>query len=714
MKELNIRLRPIAYRQVEAPWLGNLRPYEYQKRVVERVEQALEARETLCLLVVTPTGSGKTLAAYAASIRGNIEAFGVYPTNELIKDQERALQEWLDPRKEYRLLRIDSRELDRWEVAMGESGHAPTLETLLNWHPTVLTNPDILFYVFFGLYGAQKEGLNTIQQQLFTRIGQYRIFIFDEFHLYNIKQMADTAFLMGTLHAIQPNYGRVFLFASATPQATFRELLVRMGLPVETITGEPVPEGPDTRRVAQSLYLTFLPADLRAWRGSERLMDFLPKVKEFLRQHPAARLVVILDSVADAMRLASTMREHFPDRPVGEVHGFSSPQERDSALLQPITVGTSTIEVGVDFVGERAKDVLLFEARTSSQFIQRLGRIARHKKPSDSVPNWAVVLVPEYVYHFLTEKLIEGKEYDRKELYQWIEEAYRAPEDFKNYLQHHAPAEFYAARKGVIEPLFMRDERSSIREALGRLSETLTGVSERQARARYDQYQKERILAPLLTFRGSGLEVAILDERGTDAGFPIKRYDLMFLLRRGIFEELSPEEFEKHLEMLQEHWPEEVAMERRYSQLIESDPEKLLGVYGYFRLKDLLDKPRQVWFEAPEEAVKWRKGRVAVLEELEVYTRPEVHLRRLNARLRKKKLVAWVVDRKPVAIRLGRSLPPLFEVYELRIRARGGSLVEGWSIAFNQNAFFMECIWDQSKEKGSGGLHGSHGPSLWP
>ncbi|HXF68305.1 MAG TPA: type I-D CRISPR-associated helicase Cas3' [Thermoflexus sp.] len=692
MTPLTVHLKPISYRLAEGPWLGDLRPYEYQQRVCERVERALDARETLCLFLTAPTGSGKTLAAYAAPIRRGIPALGVYPTNELIKDQERALRPWLDPRDELRLLRIDSRELDRWAVALAKLRHAPTLETLLNWGPTALTNPDILFYVFFGLYSGWDEELDAIRQRLFARIGQYRVFVFDEFHLYNIKQVADTAFLIGTLHEIQPDYGRVFLFASATPDSPIRALLERMGLPVEAVTGEPVPEGEGTRRVAQPLRLTLLPADMHAWKGSETLLDFLPEVKGFLHQHPAARLVIILDSVADAMRLAHALREHFPDRAVGEVHGFSSPQERDDALLQPITVGTSTIEVGVDFVGERAKDVLLFEARTSSQFIQRLGRIARHAKPS-GIPDWAVALVPEYVYHFLAERLWEGQHYDRWDLYRWIEEAYQVPEDFGRYLQRHAPAEFCAARARVIGKLFTSESAPQIREALDRLGETLTGVPKGRGWALYRQYQEEGILAPLLTFRGSGLEVAIVDERGTDPGFPLKRYDLVFLLRRGVFSELSPDEYQKILDSLEDRWPEEAALERRYARLIGTEPEDLLGVYGYFRLTGWLDQPRRVWFEVPEEAVRGRVGQVFVLQELEVYTDPEVPLRRLNRHLRRKRLVAWVMDTHPTALRLGRSLPPLFEVYELRVRRLGGQLSRSpWSIAFNQNAFFLESL----------------------
>lgn len=708
MSPLTLFLNPLAYRLAQGSWLGDLRPYEYQQRVRQQVEQALESQEILCLFLTAPTGSGKTLAAYAVPILRGIPAIGVYPTNELIRDQERALRPWLDPRNEYRLLRVDSQELDRWTIALATKRHGPALERILRWEPTILTNPDILFYLYFGLYGGQgEEELKTINQRLLTLVGTYRVFIFDEFHLYNVKQVADTAFLIGALYAIQPKYGRVFIFSSATPDSPIQPLLERLGLPVEVIAGEAVPEGPQTRRVAQPLRLTLLPTDPRAWEGPERLQEFLPQVEAFLDRYPDARMVAILDSVAGAIRLAQTLRACFPHRPVGEVHGFSSAQEREEALLRPITVGTSTIEVGVDFVGDRAKDVLLFEARTSSQFIQRLGRIARHEKagarhPEPEVPYWAIALVPDYVYNFLAGHLREGESCTRADLCRLVEEAYRMPEDFRRYVARHAPAEFCAARARVLDRLFLSDSGPQVREALARVGEAVTGVPECVGWALYHRYREEHLLAPLLTFRGSGLEVAIVDKRGTDPGFPIKRYDLMFLLRRGVFTELSPEEFEEILNSLEDRWPEEVARERRYARLIGPEPEDMLGVYGYFRLTGLLDSPRRVWFEAPEDAIRGYVGQVFVLQELEVWTDPAVRLRHLNRRLARKKLVAWVADIHPTAVRLGRALPPLFEVYELRLRLPGGALSSPWSIAFNQNGFFLESLggWKPRRPEG--------------
>jgi CRISPR-associated endonuclease/helicase Cas3 len=692
---ITLRIPPIAYEQVGTEWLGNFAPYIYQQQVYQLVQDALTRNETLCLFLVTPTGSGKTLGSYAYAINRELPAIGVYPTNELIRDQERALKQWVDPHDNYQLLRVDSEQLDYWQDALGEKQHAATFETLMNWYPTILTNPDILFYTFFGLY----KGPQGVGQRLWTLVGQYRLFIFDEFHLYNVKQMADVAFLVGALHTINPHKGRAFIFASATPDPSALEWLRdKLSLHVEVVEGQPS-DTPDARIIAYPLELSLLPADLGRWKGPETLLDYLPELQQFVADYPQARIVTILDSVAGAINVAQVFRETFPDKPVGEVHGFSSSEEREMATRQSITVGTSTIEVGIDFQGETEKDILIYEARTASQFVQRFGRLARHKKLL-SIPNKVIALVPEYVYHFFAERATDGDSLSRPQLYRLLDEAYQSPQDFSRYLKAHAPAEFYEARL-FAGSLFQPDGRPHVVSGLENTIEALTGKSARQVASKHRRYKEEAILQPLLAFRGSGFEAAILDNRGSDVGFPVKRYNLMFLLRRGIFIELDEDEYLKRLDELADYWPEQMTRERRYAKRISRKPEELLGVYGYFVLTALRDRGRKVWFDVSEEEVMGRKGQVTTITGLELATEPEVSLRLLNKHLRRKHIVAWFVDQHPASIKLGRALPPLFELYELRIRRPGGQQSQAsWSIAFNQDAFFVDSLgwWKEQRE----------------
>lgn len=687
MEMLTVDVESLKFGQTDSKWLADMKPYHYQDRVYQLLQGALTRNETLCLFLVTPTGSGKTLGSYAYAINNQIPAFGAYPTNALIRDQEEALKDWIDPYDQYRLLRIDSKQLDHWQDRLDLKRHASTLERLMNWRGTILTNPDILFYTFFSLY----SGPSGFNQRLFALLGQYQVFIFDEFHLYNVKQMADVAFLVGTLHTINPERGRVFLFASATPDSPAHDWLQkRLHLQVKVVKGKSSNVS-NARTIAYPLQLSLLPANLRHWKGVETLMEYLPTLQRFLSDYPEARIVTILDSVVGAIEVAQKLRDLFAGKPVGEIHGLSSDEERETAIQQPLTVGTSTIEVGIDFKEKAEKDVLIYEARTAGQFVQRFGRLARHKK-SLPIPNLAVALVPEYVYHFLTDRLSEGESLSRDKLYRLVEEGYQKQEDFARYLKKHAPAEFQEARQKV-RASFQQDDWPRIETGLKKNIKALTGATDKQAWGKYHYYKEERILKPLLTFRSSGFQAAILDERGADAGFPAKRYNLMFLLRRGEFTEIGEEAYLERLEALENQWLENVTRERRYAERIGRKPDDLLGVYGYFRLTGLLNTARKVWFEVNEDAVYGHVAQVTTLKGLEVVTDPRIRLRRLNRHLKRKHMVAWFAPKHPAAVHFGKALPPLFAVYELRVVKPGGQLSDQrWSIVFNQDAFFVDSL----------------------
>ena len=266
---LTIDLAPIAYEQSETEWLPNRKPYLYQQQVYQLVCETLERKEDSMLIPGHAYWEWKNARQLCSlDSRHGEPVLGVYPTNELIADQERALRAEFEASGTNRVLRVDSNELDRWQINYDLKRHSETLETLLQLEPVLLTNPDILFYLFFGLY----QGQPGIAQRLFTLVGDvYSTFVFDEFHLYNIKQVADVAFLIGALQRINPARGRVFIFASATPSSPIVPLLrEKFGLRVETIEGKPS-ESPQakTNRSPIATHPAFQPT-LTA--GRERLL----------------------------------------------------------------------------------------------------------------------------------------------------------------------------------------------------------------------------------------------------------------------------------------------------------------------------------------------------------------------------------------------------------------------------------------------------------
>lgn len=688
---LEVSIPPVAYARVEVDdWLPGLKPYMHQWEAHRHAVAALQERTSLCIFLVTPTGSGKTLAAYAPSIRLGEPAIGVYPTNELLADQARALEPLYRRRGSQPVLRVDSDALERWQVELEQQRHGETLETLLHWGGVVLTNPDILFQVAFGLY----PGPPPLTQRLWSALGGYRLLLFDEFHLYSVKQRVEIAFLVGALHAIKPDLGRVVVFASATPDPEMVTMLRdRLGLPVRLIEAVPA-EGPHTRRAGEAVTLRVMPTELERWQVLDQLEAALGQLRAFRARYPEARFLFILDSVAAAVAVAQRLRGELGPNEVGEVHGLSSQTMRADALLRRATVGTSTIEVGVDFKGAFEKDCLVFEARTASSFLQRLGRIGRHEK-GRPIPNLAIALVPGYVYEYLAAKLPPGAELGRGPLRDLIEEAYRPPEEFQGYLGRYGSVPMAEAMQ-LVRSMFQPDDRPRIENRLGDVIRALTGNPPTTAMGKRRRLAEEGVLAPLLTFRGAGLEAAILDVRGEDPGCPAKRYDLIFLLRRGVFEELDERAYQAELDRLErEHpeWAAELARERRFGRLVGDREDDLLGVWGYFRLTGLRAEPRRVWFEILEEELIGKTGQVTVLEGLEVRTESDVPLRLLNRTLRRKRVVAWVMDVHPASVRLGRALPPLFAVYELRpLRPGGGAYSHPWCIAFNQNAFFLDSL----------------------
>ena len=91
----------------------------------------------------------------------------------------------------------------------------------------------------------------------------------------------------------------------------------------------------------------------------------------------------------------------------------ASYSERAVALLRRFSVGTTTIDVGVDLTGPKSKEFLVCEARSPAQAIQRIGRLGRRGREIDSIeiPNTVWLVVPDYVYHFVEQRNLYNRTY---------------------------------------------------------------------------------------------------------------------------------------------------------------------------------------------------------------------------------------------------------------------------------------------------------------
>ncbi len=355
------------------------------------------------LLLVTKTGSGKT-AATALPVALNRDKPGdncavfVYPTNELIRDQARSIHEWLAKRlglqvreimpdqanapagnEEIVLVRADAKQLEDYCQAwgLGRPGKwqkAKALERLLipDKPKILLTNPDTLYLLYSLKYGRQAG--NVLAQ-----LQAYQTLVFDEFHLYNGVELAHVLYLIHAARQLGA-FRRVALL-SATPHPEVRQWLEKLLHPHEiTMQTETVYPRTGERTVAHSVSLIPAPAQRDPVGAAlARLLDLAPQLRALRAANPKTDYVpavVILNSVIKAIDLEDQLRANgFTGDEIVPLRGLSARKARQLRPEQLIIVGTSAIEVGIDF----QCDYLLFEAGDAAAFMQRFGRLGRHQ-----------------------------------------------------------------------------------------------------------------------------------------------------------------------------------------------------------------------------------------------------------------------------------------------------------------------------------------------
>ena len=346
-------------------------------------------------LLITKTGSGKTRAVALPVLKHHESAVFVYPTNALITDQARAIQqlmrdegvsyrEWTPEiaraklgDEEYALVQVNADTLERFRKEWGLARKGDALLRLLrrDKRKLVLINPDILFLIFALRYRASSEAIGHLQA--------YTTVVFDEFHLYSGVELAHALFMIYLARRVE-TFKRVVLL-SATPNAEVRPLLEALLKPKEVDADVSVSLPIISERiVAHDVELLSLPTTRDDVVETTRrkvlvLTDELRKLKaanaEANARSDYVPCVVILNSVVNAIALEDALVSAGVTRnEIAPIRGLSARSSRD-VRGKSLVIGTSAIEVGIDFQA----DYLLFEAGDASSFMQRFGRIGRHR-----------------------------------------------------------------------------------------------------------------------------------------------------------------------------------------------------------------------------------------------------------------------------------------------------------------------------------------------
>jgi CRISPR-associated endonuclease/helicase Cas3 len=275
----------------------------------------------------------------------------------------------------------------------------------------MLTNPDILFLIIKGEF---KTPLTVLRDFI---ISGFKTLVLDEFHLYHSYSLANLIFLLSFLK----EYILKLIVSSATitneENNNALHLLSELYGDPEIITSLSTQKG-EGRIIRHETDLTIrgIPSGSPYLFYQEDVKFLVDIVNELYARHKDSqskvKVLVILNSVVFAEQVRRELEKIFGEDKVIPIHGLIPKKARLKPLeFSDIVIGTSAIEVGVDF------DIasLVFEANNAPAFIQRLGRGARHARCE------TLALVPIETLRVLRDEL--GKENEGSIPYEKLIEA---------------------------------------------------------------------------------------------------------------------------------------------------------------------------------------------------------------------------------------------------------------------------------------------------
>lgn len=640
------------------------------------------------------TGDGKSLAGQLPSLISGWRhsLFAMYPTNELIRDQLRQAEKtWSMWHQQPTIRPLDSTTLDQLMEPRDFSQRGDALLSVLRNGDVVFTNPDIFHYIMQAFYLRKGKTGDATDRIIGPLLAHFNQFTFDEFHIFATPQIVSVLNAMLLIFEMMGSHRRRFLFQSATPNELMLTYLARAGLLHQTIAGEYIhdaqpPDAKDWRRILQASDIYFHPGTVEEWIEAHLDDILLP----FFRQNtPAAKGAIIVNSVAQAKRLVARLRPALAPfgLNVGENTGLTSRTQRAASYACDLLIGTSTVDVGVDF----QINFLLFESRDAGSFLQRLGRLGRHAgyeregqyvsfgdqfEAHAVLPNWTL----EALFQGQAggpAPLVNEMETDREALIQAINGAFPIAADFAHYAQQWGGLQ---SARVIIElgNYTVRGQYEELRKSLAQRYQTAFRINLGYQAKRYKElYQKQKVLLDeAIAFRGgSYFTCGVLDltETGADQ---VKMYDLFALIGNGVLDELAEAEF----------W------QTVHQYRLEPKPFERQSPIAFFRLRGFRAERTNYTVKIQSDLEGWsveRFGVAMVVRGVTVDTEfaHEVPgLNRINRRLEKLPLPTLVcAGHHPLDLKRRLRLPLLFPLYAFA--SRDG--VTG-TIAFGREALLME------------------------
>lgn len=642
------------------------------------------------------TGDGKSLAAYLAAMTNCTSTLAMYPTNELARDQEKQVTGYkaqFKPEKDPQIYRLNAAILEDFITTNKLSSKLAGLCDRADNSEILLTNPDIFHYIHdFRYLRRNKEGKGDNADRLFAKIDDnYKLFIFDEFHIFSSPQIASIINAILLIKHTLP--GKKFLFLSATPSDLLEDFLSKAGLKYRVI--DPVKQdgyrfaaGDNWRQISYPINLTFpqkLEPNLRSsynWIVENAETTIL----KFFQDNPGSKGAIILNSIAAVKTLIPKFKAIF--EPLGlkvrENTGLTGETEKSKSVEDAdLLLGTSTIDVGVDF----RINFLVFEAADAGNFIQRFGRLGRH--PGFEIYQ-AYALLPNFIVERLFEAenhpLQDGETRDRISLSDAIRAHYGYVNEFRQYPKRWGGIQSACVHLELEKNYQMKTKYPEAADNFAADIEQALGVTIKQMRGqlfRCMEKEKKKIIEEARSFRGiSQLDCGIYDM--TNPNEPekerFKTYNLPSLLSNFHFELMASADF--------------INRAKKAGLAVSRFDKALcyLKMTGYRELRE----DWQFYYSRDDISEIAKSGKVQILKDLEVTGGTNEISRKLSSR----GLVCFVSDRDRATLRAKCGLPVHFQAYALSDRFDGKA---NYTIAFGRSALLLETLiwhWKPQQDEG--------------
>ncbi|HEC92931.1 MAG TPA: type I-D CRISPR-associated helicase Cas3', partial [Candidatus Atribacteria bacterium] len=239
--------------------------------------------------------------------------------------------------------------------------------------PTIiLTNPDIFYLIISLKYSKSAEIIASLQK--ITTI------VLDEFHIYNGLELINILTILFLSEKM--NIGKRKILLSATPDKNITNLLKAL------LSPEIIEADLDNNEVNSELYTVIHKVNISAEAVDKEnkldvITEFILKLQSKMRKNRKLNTksnyvptLIILNSVVEIIKLEEELLKNgFQQEEIVPIRGLMDKSERGIKDKTLVILGTSAIEIGIDF----NCDYLIFEASDASSFLQRFGRVGRHK-----------------------------------------------------------------------------------------------------------------------------------------------------------------------------------------------------------------------------------------------------------------------------------------------------------------------------------------------